>query len=65
MSKTSSADLTGFRDELAGALAHLRRALALAPPPGADLRELERLLDGLWLAACVAVRFSNPHSDKP
>ena len=65
MSKTSSADLTGFRDELAGELGHLRRALALAPPPCADLRELECLLDGLWLAACVAVLFSNTRSVKP
>lgn len=65
MSKTSSADLTGFRDELAGALDRLRRALALAPPPRADLRELERLLEGHWLAACVSVQFSNTHSAKP
>jgi hypothetical protein len=65
MSKTSSADLTGFRDELAGALDHLRRALALAPSPCTDLRKLERQLDGLWLAACIAVRFSNSHSTKP
>lgn len=65
MSKTSSADLTAFRDELAGALAHLRRALALAPPPCADLRELERLLEGLWLAACVSVLFPNTHCAKP
>jgi len=65
MSKTSSADLTGFRDELAEALRHLRRALVLAPPPASDLRELERLLDGLWLAACVAVRFQTPRSAKP
>jgi hypothetical protein len=73
MSKYLSPGLTPFRlieadasnaqrvrDELAKALDHLRFALVLTPPPlRGDLRKAERALDGLWLAACVSVRFSN------
>ena len=56
----SNANASRVRDELAKALDHLRSALALTPPPlRGELRKAERVLDGLWLAACVSVRFSN------
>lgn len=79
MSKNFSQGLTPFRlieadasnpqrvrDDLARSLEHLRSALMRTPPPlRGELRKAERLLDGLWLAACVRVRFSNSNTVTP
>jgi hypothetical protein len=79
MSKNFSPGLTAFcltaadaataprvRDHLAASLDHLRSALALtAPPLRGELRQAERLLDGLWLAACARARFPNSNTAAP
>lgn len=62
----ASADAARVRDDLARSLEHLRCALARTPPPlRGELRQAERLLDGLWLAACARARFSNSNTATP